>query len=88
MNVLAYVKYFIDHANNRNKFFFGLFSATVTHILTLMKIYFLVMKGKRCGIPTSCPFSSPVPTDLSGHVMSHQFLLATLVTNLCLFFYF
>ena len=43
-----------------------------THILTLMKIYFLVMKGKRCRIPTSRLFSSPVPTDLSGHVMSHQ----------------
>ena len=69
MNVLAYVKYFIDHANNKNN---CLFSAMITDIFMLMKIYFLVMQGKWCRIPTSRPFSSPVPTGLGGHVMSHQ----------------
>ena len=31
MNVLAYVKYFIDHANNKNNFFVSIFCNDYTY---------------------------------------------------------
>ena len=49
MNVLAYVNCFTDHKLERLIIFCNDYTFIIsTDILTLMKIYFLVMKGKRC----------------------------------------